>query len=157
MLADPELAPSVRDLAERALSRAAGAPLIAGNSVKLMCDSKENYPAWLKAIAAAKKWVHFESYILRDDHSGREFAEALVAATKRGVRVRLLYDWLGAASATPWMFWARLRRDGIDVRAFNPPRLDSPLGWAGHRRKESSRQRWSPSSQRGPCSQAPRC
>jgi len=119
----------LRLLADQAFSRAAGAPLVEGNDVKLLCDARENYPAWLEAINAAEKWVHFESYILRDDISGREFAEALVAATKRGVHVRLLYDWLGAATATPWMFWARLRKAGIDVRAFNPPRLDSPLGW----------------------------
>lgn len=119
----------LRLLADQAFSRAAGAPLVEGNDVRLLCDARENYPAWLEAINAAEKWVHFESYILRDDRSGREFADALVAATRRGVRVRLLYDWLGAATATPWMFWARLRKAGIDVRAFNPPRLDSPLGW----------------------------
>ena len=60
---------------------------------------------------------------------GREFAAALSAAAKRGVKVRLIYDWLGALSATTWMFWERLRRAGVDVRAFNQPRLDSPLGW----------------------------
>ena len=116
-------------VADQAFSRAAGAPLVEGNTVQLLCNAQEHFPAWLDAIGSAKHWVHFESYILRDDRSGREFAEALVAATRRGVRVRLLYDWLGALSATPWMFWARLRRAGIDVRAFNPPRLDSPLGW----------------------------
>jgi len=119
----------LRIIADQAFSRAAGAPLVEGNTVQLLCDARENYPAWLEAINGAEKWVHFESYILRDDRSGREFAEALVAATKRGVRVRLLYDWLGALTATPWMFWARLRKAGIDVRAFNRPRLDSPLGW----------------------------
>ena len=123
------MASPLRLLADQAFSRAAGAHLIEGNRVELLRDAKENYPAWLEAIRGAEHWVHFESYILRDDHSGREFAEALVEAVRRGVRVRLLYDWLGAASTTPWMFWARLRRAGIDVRAFNPPRLDSPLGW----------------------------
>ena len=90
---------------------------------------QENYPAWLEAINAAERWVHFETYILRDDTSGREFGAALSAAVKRGVKVRLIYDWLGAQSATTWMFWERLRRAGVDVRAFNQPRLDSPLGW----------------------------
>jgi cardiolipin synthase len=119
----------LRIIADQAFSRAAGAPLVEGNTVQLLCDARENYPAWLEAINGAEKWIHFESYILRDDRSGREFADALVAATRRGVRVRLLYDWLGASTATPWMFWARLRKAGIDVRAFNQPRLESPLGW----------------------------
>ncbi len=119
----------LRLIADQAFSRAAGASLVEGNRVKLLCDAEENYPAWLEAINAAERWVHFETYILRDDTSGREFGAALSAAAKRGVKVRLIYDWLGALSATPWMFWERLRRAGVDVRAFNQPRLDSPLGW----------------------------
>jgi cardiolipin synthase len=119
----------LRPIAEQAFSRAAGASLVEGNRVKLLCDAEENFPAWLDAINAAERWVHFETYILRDDTSGREFGAALSAAAKRGVKVRLIYDWLGALSATPWMYWERLRRAGVDVRAFNQPRLDSPLGW----------------------------
>jgi cardiolipin synthase len=119
----------LRLLADQAFSRAAGAPLVEGNRVELLLDAQENYPAWLDAIRRAERWVHFESYILRDDRSGREFAEAMIAAARRGVKVRLIYDWLGAQSATPWMFWERLRRAGIDVRPFNQPRLDEPLGW----------------------------
>jgi cardiolipin synthase len=119
----------LRLLADQAFSRAAGAPLVDGNRVELLLDAQENYPAWLEAINRAEHWIHFESYILRDDRSGREFAQAMIAAAGRGVRVRLIYDWLGAQSATPWMLWERLRRGGIEVRAFNQPRLDAPLGW----------------------------
>ena len=119
----------LRLIADQAFSRAAGAPLVEGNRVELLRDAQENYPAWLDAINSAERWVHFETYILRDDISGREFAAALTAAAKRGVKVRVIYDWLGAISATPWMFWERLRRAGVTVRAFNQPRLDSPLGW----------------------------
>ena len=70
---------SVRDLANQAFSRAAGAPLIGGNSVKLLIDAKENYPAWIEAIKAAERYVHFESYIIHEDDAGRMFAEALSA------------------------------------------------------------------------------
>jgi cardiolipin synthase len=119
----------LRVIADQAFSRAAGAPLVAGNKVELLCDAGENYPAWLDAINSAERWIHFESYIIRDDRSGREFAHALASAAKRGVRVRIVYDWLGAASATTWMYWERLRRAGVEVRPFNQPRLDAPLGW----------------------------
>jgi cardiolipin synthase A/B len=119
----------LRLAADQAFSRAAGAPLVEGNRVQLLKDAAENYPAWLDAIHSAQRWIHFESYIVHDDDCGREFAEALSAAAKRGVKVRLVYDWLGALTATTWMFWHRLRRAGVEVRAFNQPRLDSPLGW----------------------------
>ena len=123
------MASPLRLLADQAFSRAAGAPLVEGNSIQLLCDAEENYPAWLDAIGSARRWVHFESYIIHDDTTGHEFAEALMAAAKRGVRVRVIYDWLGAISATTWMYWERLRRAGVEVRPFNQPRLDAPLGW----------------------------
>ena len=43
----------VRAIADGAFSRAAGAPLIGGNSVRLLKNASENYPAWLDAVGAA--------------------------------------------------------------------------------------------------------
>jgi len=117
-----------RSVAARAFARAAGATLIPGNAARLLCDAEENYPAWLDAIAAARAHVYFESYIIHPDSEGYRFADALIAAATRGVKVALLYDWLGALRTPPW-FWRRLRRAGVEVRAFNPPQLGSPLGW----------------------------
>ncbi len=58
------------DPVEQAFARAAGAPLVAGNEVRLLKDAAENYPAWLEAIAAARRTIHFESYIIHDDETG---------------------------------------------------------------------------------------
>ena len=60
---------------DQAFSRAAGTPRIEGNSVRLWCDAAENYPAWLEAIAAAQRYVHFESYIIRADKAGRQYPD----------------------------------------------------------------------------------
>ena len=79
--------PSVRELADQAFSRAAGAPLIEGNSVILLKDAQENYPAWLNAIHAAKYYIHFESYIIHEDDSGWMFAARMTAATFQVERV----------------------------------------------------------------------
>lgn len=121
--------PSHRLLADQAFSRAAGAPLIGGNAVRLLCDAAENYPAWLDAIRHAQRWIHFECYIVHDDETGQRFADALIERAHAGVRVRLLYDWLGAIGATSRRYVSRLTRAGVEVRAYNPPRLDQPLGW----------------------------
>ncbi|HWG88448.1 MAG TPA: phospholipase D-like domain-containing protein, partial [Candidatus Acidoferrales bacterium] len=120
---------SGRALAEQAFSRAAGAPLVGGNSVRLLIDAAQNYPAWLAAIASARDHVHFESYIIHEDSAGREFADALIAKAQQGVRVRLIYDWLGGLGKTSRKFWNRLRAAGVEVRCYNPPHFDSPLGW----------------------------
>jgi cardiolipin synthase len=103
--------------------------LISGNHVQLLKDAQENYPAWLAAIGRAQHHVHFESYIIHEDDTGREFADALIAKAKEGVSVRLIYDWLGGLGNASRRFWNRLRGAGIEVRCYNPPRWDSPLGW----------------------------
>jgi cardiolipin synthase len=126
---DTESLQAARTLADQAFSRAAGAPLIAGNSVRLLRDAAENYPAWLEAIQNAKYHVHFESYIIHDDAIGEEFAQALIAKAQAGVAVRVIYDWMGGFGKTSHSYWRRLREGGVEVRCYNPPRFDSPFGW----------------------------
>jgi cardiolipin synthase len=99
--------------------------------VRLLCDAPQNYPAWLAAIRAARTSVHFENYIFHDDHVGQRFAAALGEKAREGVPVRVIYDWFGTLGKASAGFWRRLRADGVDVRCFNPPRFDQPLGWLG--------------------------
>ena len=120
---------TARDLADQAFARAAGAPLVPDNFVRLLKDAEENYPAWLEVIRSARRTIHFESYIVHDDDTGRRFGDALTVKAREGVCVRLLYDWMGAFGNTSPRFWRSLARAGVEVRCFNPPRLDSPFGW----------------------------
>jgi cardiolipin synthase len=120
---------ALRDLAEHALSRAAGGPLVLGNAVRVLRNASENYPAWLAALAAAKQHVCFENYIFSDDVTGRRVASALAERARRGVRVRVLYDWLGCLGEGASRIARQLAAAGVEVRAFNPPRFDRPLAW----------------------------
>jgi cardiolipin synthase A/B len=126
-----------QSLLDRAFSRTTGARLVTGNQVRLLRDAGENYPAWLDAIARAERFVHFESYIIRDDRAGRQFADALIAKAGEGVTVRVLYDWMGALGKTPARYWTALRKAGIEVRCFNPFRLQSPFGWVHRDHRKS--------------------
>ena len=73
--------------------------------------------------------LHFESYLIHGDAQGRRFADALCERARSGVRVRVLYDWLGAVRSTPRRYWRCLVDAGVEVRAFNAPELVSPFGW----------------------------
>jgi cardiolipin synthase A/B len=119
----------VRTLADQAFSRAAGAPIIPGNHIRLLKDARENYPAWLDAIAGATRFIHFESYIIHDDAVGQHFSDALIARARDGVPVRVIYDWMGGFGKTSRKFWRRLRAGGVEVRCYNAPSPASPLGW----------------------------
>src|SRR5206468_2774102 len=120
---------AARLLADQAFSRAAGAPLVHGNAVRLLRDAQENYPAWLHAIQTATATVHFEMYMAHADEVGERFVDALVAKAREGVAVRIVYDWLGALGVRRHRLWRRLREGGVEVRCFNPPRFLEPLGW----------------------------
>jgi cardiolipin synthase A/B len=127
--AQREVVTSMRELADQAFSRAAGSSLETGNSIRVLRDARENYPAWLDSIACARRSVHFESYIIHDDDVGEQFARALIAKAGEGVRVRVIYDWLGGFGKTSGRFWRALRAGSVEVRCFNRPRLRSPFGW----------------------------
>ncbi len=127
--ATPRAASLARQLANQAFSRASGAPLREHNRVRLLKDAAENYAAWYDAILTARHSIHVEMYIIHEDDQGDLFASSLIKKANEGVRVRLLYDWLGGFRKTSRGFWTRLRQGGVDVRCYNPPRFDRPLGW----------------------------
>jgi cardiolipin synthase len=119
----------LRILAEQAFSRAAGAPLVSGNSVKVLKNATENFPAWLNAIAGARRTIFFEHYIVADDEIGREFVSLLAERARAGVHVFALHDWFGCLGVSSAKLWRPLVQAGGHVRRFNAPRLDSPFGW----------------------------
>ena len=114
-------------LTKEALERATGSPEIKGNSIRLQFDGPVTFDAWLEAIAGAKRYVHFENYILRNDPVGRAFREVLLEKARQGVEVRVLYDWVGCW-ATPRRYWRPFRRAGVELRAFNRPSIRDPYG-----------------------------
>ncbi len=82
----------------------------------------EIFPAMIKAIAAARESILLETYIYTDGELGRQFLEALVAAQRRGVRVRVLVDAFGSW-LLPEDFFAELTAAGGEMRYFNPLRF----------------------------------
>jgi cardiolipin synthase len=112
--------------AERAMVRASDAVMVRGNSARVLPDGPSTFAAWITAIEGARNWIHLENYIFRNDRMGQLFRELLIEKAQQGVRVRLLYDWVGCW-ATPVTFWRPFRAAEVDVRAFAPPRVTEPL------------------------------
>jgi cardiolipin synthase len=107
--------------------------LIQGNAVRLLRNGAEAFPAWLAAIDAARVRVSMEMYIFNDDVIGRRFAEALARAARRGVTVRLLYDYVGCR-LTPRDFFQEMRRAGIRASVYHGYLRGRPSVWRLFRR-----------------------
>lgn len=111
-LADPGFA----DLLQRIDG---GAPLWNGNRVEIYTKGEDAFAAMLESIRAAQREVLIESYIFKDDDTGRHFFAELAAAVERGVTVRLLADAVGSSS-TKSEFWCKMRDRRIDCKLFHP-------------------------------------
>ncbi|HET8762709.1 MAG TPA: phospholipase D-like domain-containing protein [Gemmatimonadales bacterium] len=111
---------------ETAVTRASGGRPVPGNAVSLLVDGPAAYAAMRDVITRASRWIHFENYIIRSDDEGWSFARMLAQKAGEGVRVRVLYDWLGSV-ATRRSYWRFLRDAGVEVRAFGPPSFTNPL------------------------------
>ncbi|MBA3708590.1 MAG: cardiolipin synthase B [Planctomycetes bacterium] len=105
--------------------------VVAWASERLYFDGDEYFDALLGEIGEASETVDFETYIFADDEIGVRVVAALIAASARGVHVRLLVDGVGSS---PWVRakGGDLARAGIDVRVFHPPPWAIlPRGWPG--------------------------
>jgi cardiolipin synthase len=111
----------------RGLWRIAAADVSSGNRVELMRNGPRTFEVMLAAIDAARDFVSLESYMVLSDAVGERFAGALIAAARRGVRVRMISDWIGSRGTTRH-YWSRLREGGVEVRIFSPPGVRAWLG-----------------------------
>ena len=93
--------------------------VLGGNRVQLFFRGEAAFASMCEAIRGATREVLLESYILKDDATGRRFGDELASAAKRGVTVCVLADFFGSF-ATHARFWSGMRRRGIEVRLFNP-------------------------------------
>lgn len=101
-------------------------------AVKLLVNGSQAYPEMLAAIHAATGAVDLDTYMIRADHTGTRFQEALRRAARRGVRVRLLYDYMGSRGL-PDRFVRDLLAGGVEVAVYHPPVFNRPI-WVMNRR-----------------------
>jgi cardiolipin synthase len=90
-----------------------------GNSAEVMFDGDEVMESLWNAIDGARHRVWVETYIMEPDRVGQRTMDALVAATKRGCDVLLMYDAVGGPRITE-AFLKPLRDAGGRVVVFNP-------------------------------------
>jgi len=108
----------------RGIGRITGRSIEPGNSLEILTNGDEAYPAMLTAIDKAERSIALSSYIMRADSIGERFVAALQAAQKRGVQVRVIVDGIGSG----WLrspAYHRLRAAGIPAGRF----MHSNMPW----------------------------
>jgi cardiolipin synthase A/B len=103
-------------------------PVSGGNGATLLPDAAGAYDAMLAAIDGAERYVLFQVYILRDDDAGGRFADAMIRAAARGVKVRMICDAVGSLLLSR-RYRNRLTEGGVELRIQHGPAR--PLGRFG--------------------------
>jgi len=100
-------------------------PLAGGCTIEPLANGDETYPAMLEAINGAGRTVAMATYIFDRGTAGAQFVDALAAAVKRGVAVRVLIDGVGARYSHPPIV-DELKRRGVNVAVFLPSLFPFP-------------------------------
>lgn len=103
---------------------------------KIYFTGKDALNAMLEAIDTAKEHIHLQSYIIEDDQIGRKFKDLLIAKSKQGLKVRLMFDGLGSKSL-PKRFKEELLAAKVEVLNFSPFRWFCPpliVNYRNHRK-----------------------
>lgn len=95
-------------------------PLLKQNSIQVLYDGAQAYPAMLSAMDEAKETLFLSTYIFSSRAVGQSFIDALVAARRRGVDVKVLIDGIGAFYNFPSAY-RTLKRHGVQVSLFLHP------------------------------------
>ena len=92
---------------------------VAGNRFRLLENGEEFYPRAFEVIAAARREVLLETFILFDDKVGRQLHAALLQAASQGAQVDVTVDGWGSAYLSE-EFTAGLVQAGVRIHVFDP-------------------------------------
>ena len=92
-----------------------GTPVVCGNRLELHTNSLKILQNFIDEINQAKKSLHLEFYIWALGGDADRVGEALITASKRGVKCRVLLDSLGSGAWFKSHWPARFRNAGIQV------------------------------------------
>jgi len=102
----------------RSLGQLLGPPILEGNTVKVLLNGVQIFPAMLDAIHDARISITFESYVWWDGETARKFSAAFAAKAREGVRVHVLLDGMGC-NCTRGATIQDMRDAGVEVTIYH--------------------------------------
>jgi cardiolipin synthase len=103
-----------------------GEVVLGGNDVELLRGGDALFAAMHVAISRARHEIWIATYIFHDDPTALALLDAVSAAARRHVRVRVVVDGFGSKATLPRLR-ARVADSGVALAVFRP--LDSWWSW----------------------------
>ncbi|MEO9887580.1 MAG: phospholipase D-like domain-containing protein [Balneola sp.] len=104
---------------QKALEQTIGVPFTEGNSVNILKNGNEIFPAMLKAISEAQETISFLTFVYWQGDIADEFAEFFSKKAKEGVQVKVLLDSYGAFPMRKELV-DFMKESGVEVVWFRP-------------------------------------
>ncbi len=94
------------------------------------------FEAIKESLKKAKKFIFIEIFILAEGRMLDEITQIVIDKAKEGIDVRFIYDDFGGSARIPVGFKKTLKRNGIQIKTFNPlrPRMSSSINYRDHRK-----------------------
>ncbi len=106
------------------------------NVVEVLTNGEPTYSSIIRELESAKKHIHMEYFIIRNDIIGNKIKDILIDKAKEGVEIRFIYDSVGC-----WKLGKKyinsLKESGAQVYPFYPvifPVLSRQLNYRNHRK-----------------------
>jgi cardiolipin synthase len=105
------------------------------NQVDLLQDGEVKFNHLREDLNNAKRHIHMEYFVFRDDTTGQTIIDILCRKAKQGVTVRLIYDSVGSSLSRKTK--KRLDKSGVEHYPFMPvafTRFTSKFNYRDHRK-----------------------
>ena len=113
-----------------------GAILTEDNDVRFIVDGREKFRLLMEDMKKARKSIHIQYYIIKDDEVFTAMREILLEKVREGVEVRILFDGMGGRFVRKKV-WRELETQGIETAEFFPPifgKLNLRINYRNHRK-----------------------
>jgi cardiolipin synthase len=97
----------------------AGAPIVGGNTVDILLNGEQIFPAVLAGIRSARRTITYAQYYYEEGPVARDIAEALAERCRAGIGVNVLLDAFGSLNI-PGEYPELMRASGCHVVWFRP-------------------------------------
>lgn len=107
-----------------------------GNDIQTFTSGRAKFDALKRDIENARSFIHVQYFIIEKDHVGGELIDLLIQKARQGVKVRVLYDYVGSFYVSSKAL-KQMRAAGIEIHPFlelSFTNVAFRINWRNHRK-----------------------
>ncbi len=114
----------------------AASPVYDNNYIDIFTDGRSKFDALIADLKSARNSIELQYYIFENDRIGCEIRDILMAKSREGIEVRVIYDHVGSIGVSS-RFYKEMQQAGIKAYPFFKvtfPAFGTRINWRNHRK-----------------------